>query len=160
MLEGPLSPLKETKMTLTKTATLQPIPYLSFNGNCREAIDFYKDLFGGRLISITTFGETPMAGAMKPEELNNVVNAQLELPGGPVLMAGDAPSMYPYQGVQGVTICLNFDTVEEAEEAFNALAVGGQITMPFSDAFWAKKFGMVTDRFGVPWVLNGELIQA
>jgi PhnB protein len=85
-------------MTLTKTATLQPIPYLSFNGNCREAVDFYTNLFGARLKSIMTFGETPMAGSMKPEELNNVVNAQLELPGGLILMAGDAPSMYPYPG--------------------------------------------------------------
>lgn len=150
----------EFSTPLSKTKTLQPIPYLSFNGNCREAIEFYKDLFGGRLISITTFGETPMAGSMKPEELNNVVNAQLELPGGSILMAGDAPSMYPYQGVQGVTICLNFDTVEEAEATFNALAEGGKIAMPFSDTFWAKKFGMVDDRFGIPWIINGVLLQS
>ena len=146
-------------MTLTKTKTLQPIPYLSFNGNCREAVNFYKDLLGGKLIGITTFGETPMAASMKSEELENVVNAQLELPGGPILMAGDAPSMFPYEGVRGVTICLNFDSVEEAEEAFNGLAEGGRITMPFSDTFWAKKFGMVEDRFGVPWIINGELVQ-
>jgi PhnB protein len=57
-----------------------------------------------------------------------------------------------------VTICLNLDTVEEAEDIFNALAEGGQISMPFSDTFWAKKFGMVTDRFGIPWVINGEVI--
>ncbi len=57
-----------------------------------------------------------------------------------------------------MTICLNLDTVEEAEDIFNALAEGGQISMPFSDTFWAKKFGMVTDRFGIPWVINGEVI--
>lgn len=143
-------------MTVSKTKTLQPIPYLSFNGNCREAIGFYKDLFGAKLISIMTFGETPMAGAMKPEELGNVVNAQLELPGGSILMAGDAPSMYPYEAITGVTICLNFDTVEEAEAVFTLLAEGGRITMPFSDTFWAKKFGMAVDKFGVPWIINGE----
>lgn len=147
-------------MTLTKTATLQPIPYLSFNGNCREAVNFYKDLFGAKLISMTTFGETPMAGSMKPEDLDHIVNAQLELPGGSILMAGDAPSKYPYETVRGVSLCLNFNTVGEAEEAFNALAEGGRVTMPFSDTFWAKKFGMVVDRFGIPWLINGEMMGA
>jgi len=146
-------------MMLTKTKTLQPIPYLSFDGNCREAIEFYTELFDAKVLGLTTFGETPMAGSMQPEERNKVVNAQLELPGGPILMAGDAPSMYPYKGVEGVTICLNFDSVEEGEDAFNALAEGGRITMPYSDTFWAKKFGMVVDRLGIPWIINGELMQ-
>ena len=146
--------------TLSKTTTLQPIPYLFFNRNCREAVNFYKDLFGCRLISITTYGETPMADTIKPEDRDNVVNAQLEFPGGSIMMAGDAHSMYEYTGVNGLTICLNFDTVEEAEAAFNGLAEGGKITMPFSESFWAKKFGMVDDKFGIPWIINGVLLQS
>ena len=73
-------------MTLTKTATLQPIPYLAFDGNCREAIHFYCDLFGGRIVSITTYGETPMSDSMKPEDRGKVANASLELPGGVLFM--------------------------------------------------------------------------
>src|ERR1700722_8302065 len=100
---GANSPSEKRKMTLTKTKTLQPIPYLFFNGNCREAINFYKDVLGGKLLSVTTYGDMPMAESMTPQEPGNIVNAQLELPGGPILMAGDAHSMFSYTGIQGVS---------------------------------------------------------
>ena len=85
------------------------------------------------------------------------MNAQLELPGGAFLYAGDAPGHIPYEGIKGVSIALNYDSVEEAESIFNALAQGGTVTMPFSPTFWAKKFGMLIDQFGVAWIINGEL---
>jgi PhnB protein len=85
------------------------------------------------------------------------MNAQLELPGGGLLYAGDAPGHVPYEGIKGVNIALNYDSVEEAEAVFNALAEGGKITMPYSPTFWAKKFGMLVDKFGVSWIINGEL---
>ena len=64
-----------------------------------------------------------------------------------------------YQGIHGVSIALNYDSTAEAEKAFDALAEGGTVTMPFSDTFWAKKFGMVEDRFGCQWIINGEPIE-
>ena len=63
----------------------------------------------------------------------------------------------PYEGIKGVSLTLNFDTVEEGEEIFNKLADGGQVFMPYAPTFWAEKFGMVTDKFGVTWVVNGVL---
>ena len=68
-----------------------------------------------------------------------------------------APGM-PYQGIHRVSIALNYDSVEKAQQVFDGLAEGGTVTMPFSDTFWAKKFGMVKDRFGCHWIVNGEMI--
>jgi PhnB protein len=67
------------------------------------------------------------------------------------------PPHIPYEGIKGVTLALNYNTVEEAEDIFNKLAEGGKVTMPFSPTFWAKKFGMLVDKYGVAWVINGEL---
>ena len=63
----------------------------------------------------------------------------------------------PYEGIHGISIALNYDSVEKAQQVFDALAEGGTMTMPFSDTFWAKKFGMVKDRFGCRWIVNGEM---
>ena len=98
-----------------------------------------------------------MAAQIPKEFADRIMNAQLELPGGSLLSAGDAPAHIPYEGIKGVSIVLNYDTVDEAESIFNILAEGGKVTMPFSPTFWAVKFGMLVDKFGVPWIINGEL---
>jgi PhnB protein len=102
---------------------IQPIPYLSFDGNCAEAMKFYAEVFGGTSQVMMTAGDTPMAGETPPEMKDRIMNAQLQLPGGSWLYGGDAWG--EYKPVTGVTITLNFDTVERAEEIFNALSVGG-----------------------------------
>lgn len=139
------------------TKSLQPIPYLMLNGNCKEAVHAYAKLFGATITSITTYREMPEGMPIEDADKDKVVNAQLEFPGGYTLMMGDAHSQYPYTGIQGVTICLNLDTVEEGESVFNQLCEGGEVTMPYTDTFWAKKFGMCKDRFGVDWIINGEV---
>lgn len=144
-------------MTTTKTSPLFPIPYLGFDGNCAEAMRFYERVLGGKITVMMTGAQSPMADQMSKEFADRVMNAQLLLPGGGLLYAGDAPPHVPYQGIKGVNITLNFDTVEEAESIFNALAEGGKVTMPYSPTFWAKKFGMLIDKFGVSWIINGEL---
>ncbi|WP_019833067.1 VOC family protein [Sphingomonas sp. PR090111-T3T-6A] len=136
---------------------LQPIPYLAFDGNCAEAMRFYAKTLGGTL-GMMSAAQSPMADQCPPEHLDRIMHARLELDGGVFLYAGDCPPHMPYQGIHGVSLTLNYDSVEEAERIFNALAEGGTITMAFSDAFWARKFGMVTDRFGCHWIVNGELI--
>ena len=73
-------------------------------------------------------------------------------------MAGDCPTSTPYEGIKGVSLTLNYDTTQEAERVFRALSEGGQITMPMQPAFWAKSWGMLVDRFGTPWIVNGELL--
>jgi PhnB protein len=82
------------------------------------------------------------------------------LEGNGSLYAGDCPPGMPYQGIHGVSITLNYDAVALAERIFNALAAdGGKVTMAFGPTFWAKGFGMVTDKFGCPWIINGEMIE-
>ncbi len=144
-------------MSTPKTSKLFPIPYLGFNGNCAAAMKFYEKVLGGKITVMMTGAQTPMADQISKEFLDRVMNAQLLLPGGGLLYAGDTPPHLPYEGIKGVNITLNYDSVEEAESIFQALAEGGTVTMPFSPTFWAKKFGMLIDKFGVSWIINGEL---
>ena len=135
----------------------QPIPYLAFDGTCPEAMRFYAKVLQGTL-GIMTNRQSPLAGSCPPEHLDRVMHARLELADGTAPYAGDCPPGMPYQGIHGVSIALNYDSVEKAQQVFEALAEGGTVTMPFSDTFWAKKFGMVKDRFGCHWIVNGKLI--
>src|SRR5690606_26791288 len=85
-----------------------------------------------------------------------IMHASLVLPGGAQLFAGDLPPGMSYDGVKGVMLTLEYDSIQQAESIFDALSEGGQVTMPLAPAFWAKTFGMLTDRFGVSWAVNGE----
>lgn len=142
------------------TTTLSP--YLSFNGNTREAFAFYEKALGGQIKTMMSFDQMPATEASNAESCggaapsgSGIMHACLELPGGATLMAGDPPPGMPYQPVSGVMMALEFDTVAEAEKAFESLSVDGQVTMPMAATFWAQIFGMVTDRFGVAWAING-----
>ena len=86
------------------------------------------------------------------------MHAYLSLPDGGSLYAGDAMPGTPYTGMHGVMIAITFDTVGEAEKVFATLSEGGKVTMPLGPTFWAKTFGMLTDRYGTPWGINGESI--
>ncbi|MFZ6769439.1 VOC family protein [Undibacterium sp. Di26W] len=135
-----------------------PIAYLSFNGNCKEAMYFYEQTLGGKITVMMSGAESPMAAMMPPESAHRILHARLELPDGGMLYAGDCPQHIPYEGIKGVTFCLNYDTTEEATRIFNALAEGGKITMPVQPAFWAKSWGMLEDKYGTPWNINGVLL--
>lgn len=135
-----------------------PTAYLSFNGNCAEAMRFYETALKGRLKALMSNGESPMAKHMPKDAHHLILHAYLELPDNGVLMAGDAPPGMSYEGMKGFTLALNYNTVEEATTIFNALAEGGNIVMPLQPAFWAKTWGMVNDRFGTPWIVNGEML--
>jgi PhnB protein len=136
----------------------QAIAYLAFDGTCAEAMRFYEKALGGKLELLLSGAETPMAAQMPKEFAHRIMHARLALPGGGTLYAGDAPPNVPYEGIKGVSIALNFDTVAEAEKAFAALSDGGKVGMAMQPSFWAKSFGMVNDKFGTPWLVNGELI--
>ena len=136
---------------------LQPIPYLSFDGNCAEAIDFYATLFEGKVIGKTTFGDMPGDFPVPNDAKSRVVNAMLELPGGAMLYGGDTPPGRPFTPMAGLMLAINFPTVEQGQKVFNGLAEGGEVTMPFAPTFWAEKFGMVTDKYGIHWGVNGNL---
>ena len=137
----------------------QPIAYLSFNGNCADAMKFYERALGGKLELMMTFGDSPMCAQMPKESQSLVMHARLALEGGNTLgalCAGDCPANVPYEGIKGVSLTLNYDTVAQAERVFAALADGGHVTMPMQPAFWAKTWGMLVDKFGTPWIVNGE----
>lgn len=135
----------------------QPIPYLAFDGACAEAMRFYAQVLHGKL-GMMTNRQSPFADRCPPEGLDRIIHARLEFEDGTTLYAGDCPPGMPYQGMHGISIALNYDSVADAQRVFDAFAEGGTVTMPFNDTFWAKKFGMVKDRFGCHWIINGELI--
>jgi PhnB protein len=135
-----------------------PTAYLSFDGTCADAMRFYERALGGTLEVLMTNGESPLAAHCPPDTHHRILHARLALPGGGTLMAGDCPGHLPYEGIKGVSMTMSYDTVAEAERHFAALADGGTVTMPMQEAFWAKRFGMLVDRFGTPWIVNGELL--
>jgi PhnB protein len=140
-------------------------PYLTFGGNTRQAYAFYEKTLGAKIETMMSYADMPaMASADAgcadgpPPSGDGIMHACLSLPGGAMLFAGDAPPGMPFDGMKGVMLALQYDTVAQAEAVFNALAKGGTITMPLAPAFWSKTFGMLTDRFGVSWAVNGEAL--
>lgn len=135
--------------------------YLFFDGTCAEAMRFYERVTGGKLQFMMKYGESPMAKDPQhcpPGSEDRVMHANLVIDGRN-LMASDTPAG---QGkpMQGFSLSLYYDTPEEAKRKFDALADGGSVQMPFAPTFWAKGFGMLTDRFGVPWMVSGGSEQA
>jgi PhnB protein len=136
----------------------QAIAYLAFDGTCAEAMRFYEKALGGKLELMMSGAESPMAEQIPKESAHRIIHARLVLPGGGTLYAGDAPQQVPYEGIKGVSITVDYASVAEAEKVFAALSSGGKVSMPIQSAFWAKRCGMVVDKFGTPWIVNGELI--
>jgi PhnB protein len=136
----------------------QFIPYLSFDGNCRQAMQFYADALGGKLTAMMSYADLPPGGDMPPSTSQNIMHACLVLPNGNALYAGDAPEGMPFEGQKGVMVTMSYATETEGQRVFKALTQGGTVTMPWGPTFWAKGFGMVTDRFGTSWGVNGEEI--
>ena len=140
-------------------------PYLSFAGNTREAFAFYEQALGATIKAMLRYDDVPTPPAADTGCGNGarptgdgIVHACLVLPDGAMLFAGDTPPGMPHEGVKGVMLAIQYDTIDHAHSAFHALSQGGQVTMPLTPTFWAKTFGMVTDRFGVSWGVNGEPI--
>ena len=128
------------------------IPYLSFDGQCREAFDFYAAALGGQLAGPPmTYGESPMCDEMPPESRDHVMHVQLDADGA-TLMGADGPP--PHDGRGNTCINVDVKTIEEAERIFAALADGGQVQMPIAETFWAHRWGALTDRYGKPWMVN------
>jgi PhnB protein len=140
-------------------AMTQAIPYLGYDGNCAAAMRFYETTLKGRLEVLMSGADSPMAEQMPKEFADRIIHARLVLPGGGTLYAGDCPVGMPYEGIKGVSITLDYADEQEAGQIFNALAAGGQVTMPMQPAFWAKSWGMCIDKFGLAWIVNGAPIE-
>ena len=126
-------------------------PYLSFKDNTREAMEFYKTVFGGKL-AIGTFKE--YNASQNPSEDNKIMHSMLEADNGITFMASDTPDRMEYKVGTNYSMSLSGDNAAELKGYFEKLSTGGNVTMPLEKAPWGDTFGMLTDKFGVPWVMN------
>jgi PhnB protein len=129
-------------------------PYLTFDGDCEEAFRFYQDCFGGNITIIQRFGDSPMP---VPDSHKDKI-MHMELEAHPVhLMGSDGSPQHQVMKGNTVTFNLAFHDSAEQETIFNKLAAGGKVSMPLENTFWGSRFGMLTDKFGVHWMLNCQL---
>lgn len=136
-------------------ATLNP--YLNFAGNTEEAFSFYKSVFGGDFMGgINRFKDTPETSNISDSERDKIMHIALPVGNGNMLMATDALESLGHKVNIGnnIHLSLEAESKEEAEKLFNGLSAGGKVTMPLADAFWSAYFGMLTDKFGVQWMVN------
>jgi len=137
---------------------MQTSPHLHFKGNCIEAFRFYADTFGGEIEMAMTYGESPAAEHTAADFRDKIIHARINL-NGPRLMGCDAPAER-YTKPQGFNVLAQVPTPADAERIFATLAQDGRVDMPIQETFWAHRFGMCTDRFGIPWMVNCEKPQA
>ncbi|HEU4496525.1 MAG TPA: VOC family protein [Flavobacterium sp.] len=131
-------------------------PYLTFNGNCEEAFNFYRTALGGEFSYMGRFKDMPSETPL-PEDIGNLImHVSLPVSSETILMGSDANEAFGQAALIGsnVSISLNTDSEEEATRIFNALSAGGKITMPLEKTFWNAFFGMFTDKFGIHWMVN------
>lgn len=128
------------------------IPYLNFNGNCEAAFTFYARVFGSQIGDKMLYKGSPMEADVPPEWHDKIMHTYLQI-GDQELMGSDAPPEY-FKEPQGTEINIQIEDPEKAEQIFKALAENGTVTMDIQETFWAKRFGMLIDQFGVPWMVN------
>ena len=126
-------------------------PYIGFKDNAREAMEFYKTVFGGKL-EFHTFKE--YNASSDPSEDDKIMHSMLEADNGITFMASDTPSSMEYKAGSSISMSLSGDNDEELSDYFSKLTEGGTITMPLEQAPWADKFGMLVDKFGISWMVN------
>lgn len=131
-------------------------PYLNFNGNCEAAFEFYKSVFGGEFATVMRFKETPSEVMEVPaSEAEKIMHMALPIGPETMLMGSDVPEgMGPFTPGTNFAISISADSEAEATALFNKLSAGGQVTMPLDKAFWGDYFGMLTDKFGVQWMVS------
>ena len=133
---------------------MQMNPYLYFNGQCEAAFKLYEQVFGGQLGSMFRYAGTPLAHQVPTDWQDKVMHGSVTV-GGQVLMGGDvAPDRY--EAPKGFSLSIQIKDAAEAERIFRELSHAGSMVMPLEKTFWAERFGMVIDRFGIPWMINCE----
>jgi len=133
---------------------MQLNPYLHFDGKCEEAFRFYEKCLGGKIVALMRHRGSPMEAQTPPEWLDKIMHVRLAV-GDTVLMGSDAPPQF-FQPMQGFAVTLVIQDPAESERVFRALAEGGTVRMDIQETFWARRFGMLVDRFGTPWMINCE----
>jgi PhnB protein len=133
---------------------MQLDPYLFFDGNCEEALKFYEECFHGKVEAKFPYEGSPAAQGMPAEWGKKIMHSRLVFGDNVILASDAAPGRH--ERPQGFSMCIGLKDVSEGERVFKALAEGGKVQMPFEKTFWSKGFGMLVDRFGIPWMVNCE----
>lgn len=126
--------------------------HLHFDGQCERAFRFYEQVLGGKIVAMLTHEASPMAAQVPPEWRGKILHATLDV-GGQILMGADAPPDH-YQKPQGFAVTVGIKDPAEAERVFRALSENGTVQMSLQETFWAMRFGMLVDRYGIPWMIN------
>lgn len=126
--------------------------HVNFNGQCEAAFKFYEQALGGRITSMASFESTPAGEEVPAEWRKKIMHAAIKIGDG-VLLGADAPAER-YQPPQGFALTIQTDQPAEADRVFEALAEKGQVQLPIQQTFWAARFGMLTDQFGIAWMVN------
>jgi PhnB protein len=134
---------------------MQLEPYLFFHGRCEEALNFYAQCLRGEIKGLNRFAGSPMEGQVDAGFRDKIMHASFEA-GGVKFMASDGRPGPAPDGEDDIALCISTNDAAEGERIFNALAAGGSVEMPLADAFWGGKFGSLTDRFGVQWMVSVE----
>ncbi|HYF68401.1 MAG TPA: VOC family protein [Ohtaekwangia sp.] len=131
-------------------------PYLNFKGNAEEAFNFYKSVFGGEFFAVQRFKDTPEAEKLSASDGEKLMHIALPIGHGNILMATDVLESMGRQFIPGNNyyLSLSADSKVEADKLFKALSDGGEVSIPISDMFWGAYFGMLTDKFGVQWMVG------
>jgi PhnB protein len=125
-------------------------PYISFTDNARQALEYYKDVFGGNL-TMNTFGEY---GQGDGPDADKIMHGQLETDSGYTIMAADTPTGMDHNPGTNITVSLSGDDSDELRGYWDKLSAGGQVTMPLEKQMWGDEFGMCVDQFGIGWMVN------
>jgi PhnB protein len=156
VIEFPVVAVRDTLPGFTRATPRECLmasrlnPYISFRDNARQAMEFYKEAFGGEL-TLNTFGESGAPGA---PEADKIMHAQLETDRGFALMASDTPPGMEYNPGNNISISLSGDDADELRGYWEKLSAGGTVTMPLEKQMWGDEFGMCVDRFGISWMVN------
>ena len=132
-------------------------PYLNFSGNCEEAFNFYKSIFGGEFLDFQRFNEVPSDAQLPVIESDMIMHVSLPIGNGTLLMGSDRPaSMGPVTIGNNVHVSIQTSSDEETDRLFNDLSAGGQVSMHLQETFWGARFGMLIDKFGIQWMVNQD----
>jgi PhnB protein len=127
------------------------VPYLSFNGNCEEALNFYKKNLNGKILAIQRFGDAPMNVPLAMKK--KVLHSSLQF-GDNIIMASDSIPKNKIKQGNGMHLSIDVKDVKTINAVFKKMSAGGKVTMPLQDTFWGARFGMLVDKYGISWMFN------
>lgn len=132
-------------------------PYITFTGNCEEAINFYKDKLGGEALFMQRYGESPMKG-MGPDDA--IMHASIKIGNSIIMCSDNCSKEHPTTVGNNISLAMGADDAAQAESMFERMSEGANIIMPMQETYWAERFGMLTDKFGINWMFNVDKPEA